>query len=290
MSKKIRNFFRTIAIKSAGISFDKNENSSTDITAKSKSSKSDRLNSILAVVSVILLIAYILITAGARLQAQVNRDALPRVEYEQQEELLAELRLEYENLTAVNSNLQNSYDENRAAVFQNLELEDSPEVQDLLDQYRFTSRMAGMMDYQGQGVRIVLEDKAGIAYDSTTQASEIVHDGDIRYIADFFKRWYVDSINVNTERLSAMSPLICTGPSVLVNRVYHSPPYVFEVGIDDIGAQDLIDAFNEDSIIQSMHDRGLQLSIEFVEDMSFPGFSDEQYMNIQIEKLGGING
>ena len=284
MIKRLKRAYRKIVIK-LNTAFAKPVKSTSE---QDQSQESNKTTNALVVITISLLLILILITAGNRLQARANRAALAREEYEALQTQLDEVVTINSTLEEENLRLSAEYDESRNFMLNALERQDSPEAEQLIKEYEFALAMAGMFNYEGSGIRVTLDDKEGINYDSTTSASEIVHDGDVRYIVNYFKQYYVNAINVNTERISAMSPLLCTGPSILVNRVYHSAPYVFEMGIKDTEQLDqLIENFTNDETIQSLIGRGLQLKIEIVEELSLRGIQDEIYVNAQVAKLGG---
>ncbi len=225
----------------------------------------------------IVMTAYIQL---ARKERTLTEPAQQIATYRQE---LDQARRTNELLTEENDRLNQAFRETREIYFSSLN-SISPQDQEILDAYQTASLMAGMTDYDGPGIRVVIQDKEGIRYDQTTSASEIVHDADIRYVVDWFKRNYVEAIAVNKERLSPMSPLICTGPSVLVNRVYQSNPFVVEAGGD---AEALIELLENSNGINQMRSRGLRIEISLIPDLHIAAQQDQVYVNEQVRRLGG---
>ena len=256
------------------------------VSSKSKL-RSNKLSLALGIISTLLLVVFIFILANKNLQAQIKikEEPLNRLK-ELQREINAKeeqkKRLEQENLE-----LNKEFEEARNMMIQNMKTE-STELKSIISDYDFVLHFAGMKSFEGQGIKVTLADKEGIAYDSTTDSSEIVHDGDLRIIVEFFKSNYFDAIAVNGERISPMSPLLCTGPSVLVNRVYHSSPFVIEGGLEGIdNIEDFFKQLQDQQFIKAMKDRGLKLEIEIVKDMQLNPMQDDIYINSQVDRLGG---
>lgn len=243
----------------------------------------DKKAGIFMLVAVALALALIISTAAVQLAKKEKTLTEPAAQMAQYRSELEAAQKTNTALTEENQKLNREFNETRSLYFASLN-SISPANQQILDDYQTATVMAGMTDYDGPGVRVVIQDKAGIRYDQTTTASEIVHDADIRYVVDWFKRNYVSAIAVNNERLSPMSPLLCTGPSVLVNRVYQSNPFVVEAGCDAEQILSLLEASNG---INQMRSRGLRIEIEAIPDMHIAAQQDQVYVNEQVRKLGG---
>jgi uncharacterized protein YlxW (UPF0749 family) len=54
----------------------------------------------------------------------------------------------------------------------------------------------------------------------------LIHDSDINQTVNELKAAGAEAISINDQRLVAMSPIRCAGPTVLVNNVPQPPPYV----------------------------------------------------------------
>ncbi len=248
-----------------------------------KTAQRETLYRRISLVAVSLLGVVVFLAAGTKLvradrfQDQPGRRA---VEYQKQ---LEDRKLLNEQLQSENNQLNQRFLEERSNAFVRF-TEDQPESRALAEEYRIASVMAGLTPYEGDGIRVVMQDKEGIRYDSTTSASEIIHDGDIRYIVDWFKSQYAAAIAVNGERLSPMSPLLCTGPSVLVNRVYQSSPFVVEAGIDSAV---FLPMLLESEGVKQMEERGIRLTITAESELEIKSQRDIVFVNEQVKKLGG---
>lgn len=237
----------------------------------------------LSLLAVFFMVAILITSAINRLVQQEKAKSVPARQIESLQAQLKEAKHLNELLLIENEALSAEFNRTRNEIFEKLS-ETTPENQVLLQEYQAASVMAGMTNYDGPGLRVVLRDKEGIRYDQSTSASEIVHDADIRYIVDWFKRNYADAIAVNGERLSPMSPLLCTGPSVLVNRVYQSSPFVIEAGCN---AEALLPLLTESTGVKLLLERGIRVDISLDPTLHVPSQQDLVYVDVQVNKLGG---
>ena len=246
-------------------------------------------SSFFIILNIVLLVLLIILNAYKKLSAEADVKSKLTEEYAR---ALEEFNVQKElnkKLTDENKYLNDQYDKTRENMLSNLN-SSNKELESLLKKYDISKEIAGMNKYTGPGILVVIKDKPGISYDSSTSASEIVHDADLRFYVEFFKRMYADAISVNGERISPMSPLLCTGPSVLVNRVYHSSPFYIEAGM--YSKERIINTLNQlsnEAIYKNMLERGLEITIEIQDSMSLLGIQDRVYIDRQVEKLEVIN-
>ncbi len=224
----------------------------------------------------------VLFLAGRRLYRSHRSRIEPMARLELYQEELDEASRLHDKLLSENESLQKSFDQTRDEMLFNFNYS-NPENQALLEAYREALVMGGMTEYQGPGLRITLQDKEERSEDAQLAITQIVHDADLRYIVDLLKRNYVSAIAVNDERLAPMSPLICTGPSVLVNRVYKASPFVIEAGTADPEA--VLADFYESEGYKRFKERGLRITAESLEEMRIAAQRDMSYVNAQVEKL-----
>lgn len=266
----------------------RSNNIETDTAGVSKTKmSSNKLSVVLGTLSAILLIVFIFLLANKNLQTQIKIKEEPLNKLKELQKEINNKEEEIRKLEQENLSLNKEFEEARDLKIQNMKTE-STELKNVINEYDFVLHFAGMKSFVGKGIRVTLADKEGIAYDSTTDSSEIVHDGDLRIIVEFFKANYFDAIAVNGERISPMSPLLCTGPSVLVNRVYHSAPFVIEAGLEETDKiEEIFKQLQDQQFIKAMKERGLKLEIEIVKDMQLNPMQDEIYINSQVDRLGG---
>ncbi len=82
---------------------------------------------------------------------------------------------------------------------------------------------------QGPGVEVTLSDSK-TPYPSAMPVGitppNIIHDTDINQVVNELKAAGAEAISVNDQRLGAVSPIRCAGPTVFVNNTAQTPPYV----------------------------------------------------------------
>lgn len=248
-----------------------------------KPGKRERLRLFLNVLAGLVFIALILALAGQKLIKTYRAQQEPLAELEKLQTTFAEAKALNERLITENERLQKTFSDTREDMMNQLNFS-NPENQKLLSDYQTALVMAGMTEYKGPGIRVVLQDKEERSEDLTTALKQIVHDADLRYVVDWFKQHHAAAIAVNGERLAPMSPLICTGPSVLVNRVYKASPFVIDAGGD---GKKLAALFTESQGYKLFTERGLRISIETFDKFSIAAQRDMTYVNAQAERLEG---
>lgn len=249
------------------------------------SKRQDRLFYFGSVVLLSVLVISIFAVAGRKLYNSHVILSNPQQELNQLRSELSVLQTENERLNEEQGDLTSRIQEQRTQYIERLET-DMGSSSTLLEDYFLIRNFAGFTSVEGDGIRITVQDKEGIRYDSSTQASEIVHDQDLQFYTDWLKTQNIHAIQVNGERLSAMSPLLCVGSSVLVNRVYKSHPFVIEAVGNDVPA--IIASLEQEIQLTRMRERGLRITIEHVESMTVNGQEDLIYVEEQINKLGGL--
>ncbi len=94
--------------------------------------------------------------------------------------------------------------------------------------------LAGLTDVKGPGIVVTLNDSkiplpagmpAGVLGASPPN---IIHDIDINQVVNELKATGAEAISVNDQRLVAVSPIRCAGPTVFVNNTLQTPPYVIK--------------------------------------------------------------
>jgi len=116
---------------------------------------------------------------------------------------------------------------------------------------------AGLVDVQGQGIIIKLDD--ALAKKNYPAELLIIHDSDMKRIINELKVAGAQAVSINDERLLATSETICAGPTILVNKNKYPVPYVIKA----IGNSDnLYKKINESDRIILMRRDGIRINIE----------------------------
>ena len=91
--------------------------------------------------------------------------------------------------------------------------------------------LAGLTPVQGPGVVVTLNDSkkalAGRLPPGLTPPN-LIHDTDINQVVNELKAAGVEAIAVNDQRLVAVSPIRCAGPTIFINNVPQAPPFVIK--------------------------------------------------------------
>lgn len=109
---------------------------------------------------------------------------------------------------------------------------------DLQDELQKASLAAGMLEIEGPGIVIKLDDspRALKAGDNPNEA--IVHDWDLLLVVNDLKASGAEAISVNGERIISMSEIRCAGTLILINWVKVAPPFEIKA----IGDPDMLES------------------------------------------------
>lgn len=231
----------------------------------------------------VFIISFIFYFAYEDISAQLKKVGNGDEEYIRLQEAIQAAELENEELQQTNEELSKRIVLARNETMNRLDAS-IDENKKVLEEYRAVTMIAGATQIKGPGVRVVMRDKEGILYNQSTLRSEIIHDADIRFVVDWFKRAEIAAIQVNGERLTAMSPLICMGPSIRVNRIFHATPFVIEVCSPN---EELAQLFENSELVKRLKERGLRIEIEKIDEFTVNALDDLRYIKDQVNALGG---
>jgi uncharacterized protein YlxW (UPF0749 family) len=107
----------------------------------------------------------------------------------------------------------------------------SAELHAMSDDLQSAKFLAGLTEVQGPGVKVILNDSKN-PYPSGLPAGltppNIIHDTDINQVVNELKAAGAEAVSVNDQRLVAVSPIRCAGPTIFVNNTAQTPPYVIK--------------------------------------------------------------
>ncbi len=91
--------------------------------------------------------------------------------------------------------------------------------------------LAGLTAVQGPGLVVTLSDSKNHVQGGLPAAimPTLIHDTDINAVVNELKAAGAEAISINDQRLIAISPVRCAGPTVYVNGTPQTPPYVLRV-------------------------------------------------------------
>ena len=90
--------------------------------------------------------------------------------------------------------------------------------------------LAGLTDVKGPGIIVTLNDsqKPSVAMPPGFAPPNIIHDTDIGSVVNELKASGAEAISVNGQRIAAVSPIRCVGPTIMVNFTPQAPPFVIK--------------------------------------------------------------
>lgn len=161
-----------------------------------------------------------------------------------------------------------------------IKINDDARLKALWEELNELKRVSGLMDVQGPGLIIKLED----APEKKTDKPErhIIHDGDIRVLMNELKKAGAQAISINGERIIAISEQVCAGPTIRVNMERYSAPYIIQV----IGPADQLyeSVINCDRVV-IMQREGIQISINKSGKVLIPRYGKDPARVISMLKV-----
>ena len=90
--------------------------------------------------------------------------------------------------------------------------------------------LACLTDVKGPGIIVTLDDSHKPAGDLPPGylPPNIIHDADISTVLNELKSSGAEAISVNDQRISAVTPVRCVGPTIMINFTPQAPPYVIK--------------------------------------------------------------
>lgn len=126
----------------------------------------------------------------------------------------------------------------------------------------------GLTDVAGPGVIITLDDAPARA--DVPPRDLIIHDQDIKIIVNELKKAGAQAISINGERLTAVSEMVCGGPTILINRNRYPVPYI----IHAIGDPELMsDIILLNDRVEVMRSNNIRIEIEKKNEVIVPRFA-----------------
>jgi len=109
------------------------------------------------------------------------------------------------------------------------ELEDSGSILNSLSENRKSLKMAaGVIALNGKGIKIELRDGDRELKEGENPNNIIVHDQDVLHIVNDLKIAGAEAISINGQRLSSISEIKCSGPTITINGRTYGQPFIIE--------------------------------------------------------------
>jgi uncharacterized protein YlxW (UPF0749 family) len=103
---------------------------------------------------------------------------------------------------------------------------DTGMLQEVRAELALQKMRAGLLDVQGPGVRVVLDD--GRRVSGAGSSDYLIHDFDLRDVINVLWLAGAEAVAVNGERIVNNTSIYCVGSTVMVNATRLSPPYYIE--------------------------------------------------------------
>ncbi len=134
--------------------------------------------------------------------------------------------------------------------------------------------LAGLSDIVGKGVEIVLDDSKILSKPGDNPNLYIIHDEDLLRVLNELRAAGAEAISVNDQRILAMSEVRCAGPTVLINNVRSTPPYVIKA----IGnPKNLTSALRlRGGVVETFKFWGIHVEINDSDNIFIPAFKGTQ--------------
>lgn len=134
--------------------------------------------------------------------------------------------------------------------------------------------LAGLVPVRGPGVTVTLADNQQPPENAVDANNYIIHDYDVRTIANALWVGGAEAVSVNGERLVQSSAIRCVGTTVLVNSTRVGSPFVISAVGDP---QALLDALETDKDARLLlHDYvrafGLKVAVSRVDEVQIPPY------------------
>lgn len=151
---------------------------------------------------------------------------------------------------------------------QKLREETSSEVQ--AKEHQQLNMYAGTLSMHGPGVSVTIDDSKVTAKPGDNPNIYLIHDDDLLKVINELKAAGAEAISINEQRLIATSEVRCAGPTVSVNNVRSSPPYIIKA----IGDPQSLDASLKmrGGVIETLKFWGIQVQTKKETKITVPGY------------------
>lgn len=147
----------------------------------------------------------------------------------------------------------------------------------LMEELRYASTLAGINELTGKGVEVTLNDSAKIVEIGNNPNSYLVHDEDILKVVNELKAAGAEAISINGERLVAGSEILCTGPTIRVNRRLLAAPFVIKAIGDPEKMENSLKI--KGGIVEILQFYGLQVSVKKLPKVTIPAYKGDVGFN-----------
>jgi len=139
-----------------------------------------------------------------------------------------ELASQINQLSQENSDLKKQiYDlEKKVKEYQDSAASISKTTDLLKSELDSTKILAGLVDVEGPGLIITLDDSKAPADPNADPNTFLLHDSDILQVINELRAAGAEAISINDQRILATTEIRCAGPTVSINNTRYSAPYI----------------------------------------------------------------
>lgn len=149
------------------------------------------------------------------------------------------------------------------------------EASDILSDLEAARMMAGVVPVNGPGVVVTMQDNE-LAAQSTDVTRYIVHEQDVRLVVNELRASGAEAISINGQRLVSNSEIRCVGPTIIVNGVKSSIPFVI-TAIGDPNT--MVNGLNLPGGVMQMLQDYINIDVESKEQVELPAYVGDGKMD-----------
>ncbi len=142
--------------------------------------------------------------------------------------------------------------------------------------------LAGFSKMTGEGIIILVDDASG-RFGRQNIDTLLVHDSTLNNIIGELRTAGAEAIAINDTRIVfGLSEIVCSGPTINIDRIDHAPPFVIKALGDSHNLQRALST--SDAYTQALQYYGLQLEINTCRQLevdAYNGISDYGYASIK---------
>ncbi|GAB7387657.1 DUF881 domain-containing protein [Bacillaceae bacterium] len=225
--------------------------------------------------TIVMLAAGILFSYSVQMTKEAQADLRVTNEQWEKEETLRQKIIEEKE---TNQKLEKQLREikNRVTEIEkqlSLQQSEAKAIQKELEEMRM---LAGLSAVQGPGVIVTLNDSK-VAPDSGDVSNYIVHEQDVRRVVNELFAAGAEAISINEQRLVANSAIRCVGPTIIVNNVKSSIPFVIKA----IGDPDTLESAltMPGGIVEILKSWTIDVKLEKKQSIQIPAFVGDPHEN-----------
>ncbi len=142
---------------------------------------------------------------------------------------------------------------------------------DLQEELQTANMAAGMLEIEGPGIIIKLDDSPRALKAGDNPNNVIVHDWDLLLVVNDLKASGAEAISVNGERITSMSEIRCAGTLILVNWVKIAPPFEIKA----IGDPEMLESgmTMTGGHLMALKNLDYIVAVQKVEEVKIPAYS-----------------